>query len=53
MELSTINGPRDKNGKHKLLQIRTKASKKDDGTYTPLEYNWKRLKNIQINPVMK
>ena len=45
MELSTINGPRDKNGKHKLLQIRTKASKKDDGTYTPLEYNGKRLKN--------
>ena len=44
-ELNTINGPRDKNGKHKLLQIRTKASKKDDGTYTPLEYKGKRLKN--------
>ena len=44
-ELNTINGPRDKNGVHKLLQIRTKASKKSDGTYTPLDYNGKRLKN--------
>jgi len=44
-ELTTINGTRDKNGVHKLLQIRTKASKKSDGTYTPLEYNGKRLKD--------
>ena len=38
-ELNTING------KHKLLQIRTKATKKSDGTYTPLEYNGQQLKN--------
>ena len=38
-ELSTING------KHKLLQIRTKASKTKLGDYVPLEYNGKRLKD--------
>ena len=38
-ELSTING------KHKLLQIRTKASKTKLGNYVPLEYNGKRLKD--------
>ena len=43
-ELNTING------KHKLLQIRTKASrsKRKDGTYrpyTPLKYNGQRLKD--------
>tara|TARA_B100000131_G_C17842063_1_gene502228 strand:- start:44 stop:631 length:588 start_codon:yes stop_codon:yes gene_type:complete len=32
-------------GSNKLLQIRTKASKKSDGTYTPLEYNGQRLKD--------
>tara|TARA_Y100001937_G_scaffold67254_1_gene91993 strand:+ start:9532 stop:10170 length:639 start_codon:yes stop_codon:yes gene_type:complete len=37
--LHTINGP---NG---LLQIRTKASKKSDGTYTPLLYKGTQLKN--------
>tara|TARA_B100000287_G_scaffold53464_1_gene47099 strand:- start:584 stop:1168 length:585 start_codon:yes stop_codon:yes gene_type:complete len=38
-ELNTING------KHKLLQIRTKASKTKLGNYVPLEYNGKRLKD--------
>ena len=38
-ELTTING------KHKLLQIRTKASKTRLGTYVPLEYNGKRIKD--------
>ena len=38
-ELTTING------KHKLLQIRTKASKTRLGNYVPLEYNGKRLKD--------
>ena len=38
-ELHTINGP------NKLLQIRTKASKKSDGTYTPLHHNGVCLKN--------
>ena len=38
-ELTTING------KHKLLQIRTKASKTKLGNYVPLEYNGKRLKD--------
>ena len=38
-ELTTING------KHKLLQIRTKASKTRLGNYVPLEYNGRRLKN--------
>ena len=38
-ELTTING------KHKLLQIRTKASKTRLGKYVPLEYNGKRLKD--------
>ena len=38
-ELNTINGP------HKLLQIRTKASKTRLGNYVPLEYNGKRLKD--------
>ena len=37
--LHTINGP---NG---LLQIRTKAGKKSDGTYTPLLYKGTQLKN--------
>ena len=43
--LNTINGPRDKNGVHKLLQIRTKGSKRGDGKYTPLCYNGKVLKD--------
>ena len=38
-ELSTING------KHNLLQIRTKASKTKLGKYVPLEYNGRRLKD--------
>ena len=38
-ELNTING------KNKLLQIRTKASKTRLGNYVPLEYNGKRLKD--------
>ena len=38
-ELTTING------RHKLLQIRTKASKTRLGNYVPLEYNGKRLKD--------
>jgi DNA mismatch repair protein MutH len=38
-ELNTING------KHKLLQIRTKASKTKLDNYTPLVYNRKRLKD--------
>ena len=38
-ELNTING------KHKLLQIRTKASKTRLGNYVPLDYNGKRLKD--------
>ena len=38
-ELHTITGP------NKLLQIRTKASKKKDGSYTPLDYNGVYLKN--------
>ena len=38
-ELNTING------KHKLLQIRTNASKTRLGKYVPLEYNGKRLKD--------
>ncbi len=38
-ELTTING------KHKLLQIRTKASKTKLGNYVPLEYNGRRLKD--------
>ena len=38
-ELTTING------KNKLLQIRTKASKTRLGKYVPLEYNGKRLKD--------
>ena len=38
-ELTTISG------KHKLLQIRTKASKTRLGNYVPLEYNGKRLKD--------
>ena len=33
------------NGKNKLLQIRTKASKTKLGDYVPLEYNGKRLKD--------
>lgn len=33
VQLNTINGP------NMLLQIRTKASRKPDGTYTPLEFN--------------
>ena len=33
------------NGKNKLLQIRTKASKTKLGGYVPLEYNGKRLKD--------
>ena len=44
-ELTTINGARDKNGVHKLLQIRTKASKTKLGNYVPLEYDGKRLKD--------
>ena len=38
-ELHTITGPNN------LLQIRTKASKKSDGTYTPLTFNGVELKN--------
>lgn len=38
-KLHTINGPNN------LLQIRTKASKKPDGTYTPLCYNGVQLKD--------
>jgi len=38
-ELNTING------KHNLLQIRTKASKTKLGKYVPLEYNGRRLKD--------
>jgi hypothetical protein len=38
-ELHTITGP------NKLLQIRTKARKKKDGSYTPLDYNGVYLKN--------
>ena len=38
-ELNTING------KHSLLQIRTKASKTKLGKYVPLEYNGRRLKD--------
>ena len=38
-ELNTING------KHKLLQISTKASKTSLGNYVPLDYNGKRLKD--------
>ena len=37
--LHTINGPNE------LLQIRTKASKKSDGTYTPLFYKGTYLKD--------
>ena len=44
-QLRTFNGPRDKNGVHKLLQIRTKASKNKEGKYTPLVYNGQQLKN--------
>ena len=45
-QLRTFNGPRDKNGVHKLLQIRTKASpNKKTGKYTPLVYNGQQLKN--------
>ena len=38
-EVHTITGPNN------LLQIRTKASKKKDGTYTPLCYNGVQLKD--------
>ncbi len=38
-EIHTITGPNN------LLQIRTKASKKKDGTYTPLCYNGVQLKD--------
>ena len=38
-ELNTING------KHSLLQIRTKAGKTKLGKYVPLEYNGRRLKD--------
>ena len=45
-QLRTFNGPRDKSGVHKLLQIRTKASpNKKTGKYTPLVYNGQQLKN--------
>ena len=44
-QLKTFNGPRDKNGVNKLLQIRTKASKNKEGKYTPLVYNGQQLKN--------
>ena len=44
-QLKTFNGPRDKNGVNKLLQIRTKASKNNEGKYTPLVYNGQQLKN--------
>ena len=44
-QLRTFNGPRDKNGVNKLLQIRTKASKNKEGKYTPLVYNGQQLKN--------
>jgi hypothetical protein len=45
-QLKTFNGPRDKNGVNKLLQIRTKASKnKKTGKYTPLVYNGQQLKD--------
>jgi len=39
IELHTITGPNN------LLQIRTKASKKKDGTYTPLIFNGVQLKD--------
>jgi hypothetical protein len=39
IELHTITGPNN------LLQIRTKASKKKDGTYTPLIFNGIQLKD--------
>jgi hypothetical protein len=39
IELHTITGPNN------LLQIRTKASKKSDGTYTPLTFNGVELKD--------
>ena len=38
-ELHTINGPNN------LLQIRTKANKRSDGTYKPLTYNGQQLKD--------
>lgn len=38
-ELHTINGPNN------LLQIRTKANKRPDGTYKPLTYNGQQLKD--------
>ena len=44
-QLRTFNGPRDKNGVNKLLQIRTKAGKNKEGNYTPLVYNGQQLKN--------
>ena len=39
VELSTLTGP------NKLLQIRTKASKSSNGTYTPLRFAGATLKN--------
>lgn len=45
IELETINGKYDKNGVHKLLQIRTKGNPKGNGTYTPLVYNNQQLKD--------
>jgi len=43
VQLETINGP------NMLLQIRTKASKKSDGTYTPLKFNGEVIKNKSMS----